>query len=242
MLTRSMCRIGTTMVVDRFLGTNASKGTIVGISILVSSKGSIESKRIYLSSVMGCNFFPDNSNPLDKFKFVKFPTISPLLYGSTAIKGNLNNDGIGNAICLCCLVWIMPGRPLLFTSPVCASVCTIHIKPLFVLGKYQSTLLFSSYKSTNPFFGHFHARDRTATPLSGINDASCPNHTTTTSIPMSHFLCWDATNPPLHSLKPCGHVHAKTSLTLQSQSNPNVLCIFDNPLPPIYLNTTVKLP
>ncbi len=44
------------------------------------------------------NFFPPNSNPTGKFKFVKFPTISPLTYGSTVIKGKLSNDSVGDAI------------------------------------------------------------------------------------------------------------------------------------------------
>ncbi len=44
------------------------------------------------------NFFPPNSNPMDKFKFVKFPTIFPLTYGSTAIKGDLTNNSIEDAL------------------------------------------------------------------------------------------------------------------------------------------------
>ncbi len=44
------------------------------------------------------NFFPPNSNPLDKFKFVKIVTIFPITYSYMAIKGNIIDDSIGNAL------------------------------------------------------------------------------------------------------------------------------------------------
>ncbi len=54
--------------------------------------------------------FPPDCNPLDKFKVVKFLTIFPLTYGSTAIKGKLTNDNIGDALRLVSkvtgLLWI----------------------------------------------------------------------------------------------------------------------------------------
>ncbi len=43
-------------------------------------------------------FFPTNSNPLDMFKFVKFPTVFPIPYGATAIKWPLSDDSIGDAL------------------------------------------------------------------------------------------------------------------------------------------------
>ncbi len=56
------------------------------------------------------SFFSPDCDPLDKFKFVKFPMVFPLTYGSMAIKGNLTNDSIGDALRLVSevtgLLWI----------------------------------------------------------------------------------------------------------------------------------------
>ncbi len=36
---------------------------------------------------------------MDNFKFVKLPTIFPLPYGTTTIKGSLSDDNVGDALC-----------------------------------------------------------------------------------------------------------------------------------------------
>ncbi len=39
--------------------------------------------------------FPEDSANIDSFKFVKLPTIFPLPYRTTAIKGSLSDDSVG---------------------------------------------------------------------------------------------------------------------------------------------------
>lgn len=41
--------------------------------------------------------FPNNCADTDQFKFVKLPTIFPLTYSTTTIKGSIRDDSIGNA-------------------------------------------------------------------------------------------------------------------------------------------------
>ncbi len=65
-------------------------------------------------------FFPPNNNPLDKFKFVKFPNIFPLTFGSTAIKGNLTNDSIGDTL------WLISKT----TGPLWIKLISVWSKPL----------------------------------------------------------------------------------------------------------------
>ncbi len=43
--------------------------------------------------------FPTNCSHLDQFEFVQLPTIFPIPYGTTAIKGSIHNDSVGNALC-----------------------------------------------------------------------------------------------------------------------------------------------
>ncbi len=78
----------------------ASVGNIFALLPSTTSAGSLPKEPDFPCTNIHTleEYFPAAYANNDSFKFVKLPTIFPLPYGTTAIKGSLFNDSIGDAL------------------------------------------------------------------------------------------------------------------------------------------------